>query len=248
MKQIIQIIFLFIVSISLSSCNKEEGKGGRASIEGNIQTSFYCAENGEFVSKTGGIGERVYISYGDNSSYDDDTRAGSNGYYKFDYLNKGTYRITVISECDTCASGMMEVSKTIDLEKKDEAVLEDLNINDYSNGACSGAGSGGMATATGSLEAIFIDNNNLDTLGTSALMDERVYLIYGDGKLHSDDERSSSDGSFQFTELRAGKYRVFAYSECLSCIEKITPVYQDFEIAEGELNVTIPKISVVDYK
>lgn len=248
MKQIIQLAFLFTVLISLLSCNKEEGRGGRASIEGYVKTSFYCAENGEFISKNGGIGERVYISYGDNSSYDDNIRAGSNGYYKFNYLNKGTYRITVISECDTCVSRMIEVSKTVDLEKKDEAVLEDINIIDYSNGACSGPGSGGMTTVTGSLEALYIDNNNLDTLGTSALMGERVYLVYGSGNTHSDDQRSSSDGTYQFTELRPGTYRVFAYSECLSCIEKITPVYQEFEITEGELNVTIPKISVVDYK
>jgi len=44
--------------------------------------------------------------------------------------------------------------------------------------------------------------------------EQRVYIIYGDGTYHDDNERAGADGRFRFPWLRKGSYTVYAVSEC----------------------------------
>ena len=164
-------------------------------------------------------------------------------------MNPGNYRITVLSECDTCATGQSEVTKSIEIGKKDKNIsVGEIGINLYNNNYCHGPGNGGSVTVKGNLEAYFINGNNNDTLGIGPLFNERVYLVYGEGTTHNDDVRSSSDGSFQFTELRPGRYRVYSYSDCVFCNNEIEAVYLNFEITNATGSVDLPKLRVVIIK
>lgn len=57
------------------------------------------------------------------------------------------------------------------------------------------------------------DNTTEDTTFTEGpIVDNRVYLIYGDDAFYSEDTRSDAEGNYQFRNLNRGDYTVFAYS------------------------------------
>lgn len=249
MKKLFKLILSITVLMAFQGCKKEAGPGGNANLNGNIYKNLYCSETGLITKTEGAVGSRVYITYGDGSQFDNSERSGVGGSYKFRFLNPGNYTITVISECDTCIGGESVVKEKVEIGKNDEDVnVTPIYIDDFSNGYCEGAGEGGSSTVTGTLEAIFVDENNLDTLSTQPLLDERVYLIYGEDNTHDDDVRSSADGTFQFKELRKGTYRLYAYSECLFCANGIEPTYLNFEILEDQSIVELPSLKVIIYK
>jgi hypothetical protein len=83
------------------SCNQDEGFGGSSSVEGYVYNVIHYNDNYSFMTDTvPALGKKVYISFGDDMSVGDNTDAGSDGYYRFDYLRKGSYRIYAYSETD----------------------------------------------------------------------------------------------------------------------------------------------------
>ena len=59
--------------------------------------------------------------------------------------------------------------------------------------------------------------------------DKNVYIIYGDKSTFYDNNISTSyDGNFEFRYLQKGKYSIFVYEDCATCLsgkkEKITSV------------------------
>lgn len=120
-----KIAFLLVVSASLfsfNSCKKVEGPGGSSTIKGTISiqktvggnTITYLAEE-----------EDVYLIYGtDNSFYDDDVKTSYDGTFEFKFLQKGTYKIFVYQDCNTCASGNEPVIKTIEIS--DNKSIQDI--------------------------------------------------------------------------------------------------------------------------
>ena len=128
-----------IISIALSSllfigllggCKKEEGIGGKAEIRGKVYAVEYDNNTGNPTGDEYYVPEaRVYIVYGDHEFYDDDTRTGPDGLYKFSWLRKGSYTIFVYSECPTCNGEFEVVSKTVEVkDKKDVVDVPTLNI------------------------------------------------------------------------------------------------------------------------
>ena len=45
------------------------------------------------------------------------------------------------------------------------------------------------------------------------LVDERVYLIYGDETFYSESVRTDANGNYQFKNLNRGDYTIYAFSE-----------------------------------
>lgn len=57
-------------------------------------------------------------------------------------------------------------------------------------------------------------NSDFSTLKSeSVLNDEYVYIVFEDGKGYGDRVKTSYDGSFAFTHLKVGKYKVYAYTK-----------------------------------
>lgn len=84
-------------------------------------------------------------------------------------------------------------------------------------------GVGGNCTLTGKVYAM--DYNGSGVLVSEYYApDERVFIIYGNDVIYSDEFRTNYDGSFRFENLFPGTYKVFAYSECDSCDAPDVPV------------------------
>ena len=245
-----------LIAFAFMACKKEPGTGGKTTLKGKLIGTYLCEDDGRtLAADIADPDERVYISYGATGALDDDIRTAPDGSFKFEYLQPGKYSIITYSECLTCPTGKEEVIQEIEIPKKeDELELETTNVVRITGRGCNvgvGAGKGGVAILKGKLIAIYIDDNEIrDTLGIVGQPDTRVYIIYGDGTTQSDDVRSSADGSFEFKELKAGNYTLYAMSECktLNCPSGLTQVSTSITIAATDTNVDAGELIVIDFR
>lgn len=119
MKQII--LGIGVLFFLLNSCAKE-GEGGTAALEGKIMVRLIKESSVgtlDTLTTYEAQDEKVFIVYGDNASFDDDSRTSFNGNYKFDYLYKGNYTIFAYSECiflvNSCPSENYAVIENIEI-------------------------------------------------------------------------------------------------------------------------------------
>jgi hypothetical protein len=64
--------------------------------------------------------------------------------------------------------------------------------------------------------SIDVDQQGNDKILTSetAIVNEKVYIIYGEGgEYHNDIEQTSADGNFQFTGLQKGIYSIYTFTK-----------------------------------
>ena len=113
----------------LTACTKDEGKGGKSTIRGKIFLQDYTALG--FLKDEYYPGEYpVYIIYGDEFSYGDDTKTHFDGSYSFEYLYPGTYTIYAYSKCRTCPGEREIISQEVTIAAGEEKVLEDIVVED----------------------------------------------------------------------------------------------------------------------
>lgn len=114
----------------LSACQKEPGEGGKAEIKGKVYAIEWDENTGQKVDSFYVAEARVYIVYGDHEAYDDDTRTGPDGLYKFSWLRKGEYTVFTYSECPTCPNGTEAVLETVEIgDRKESVEVPTLRVN-----------------------------------------------------------------------------------------------------------------------
>lgn len=93
-----KIIAVFAIGILFSSCKKEAGEGGNSILRGKVILREYTAFP-ILYTETEATDEDVFIVYGDDdNTIDDRTRTSFDGTYKFQFLNKGKYKIFAYTE------------------------------------------------------------------------------------------------------------------------------------------------------
>lgn len=128
MKKYIGIIAISVFFIA-TSCTKEPGEGGRASISGKVWVLDYNGNCSVLRDEYYGIDEEVYIIAGDDPSYFERVRTGPDGTFWFPYLRQGDYRVYALSE-DCEAPGeeeAIEVKVKI-TKRKQEIVTKDIVV------------------------------------------------------------------------------------------------------------------------
>jgi hypothetical protein len=125
MKKII--LLLFAICLITVSCTKEEGLGGKATIEGKVYVLDY---NQELTNKLGefyGADIDVFIIYGDDVIYSDDFKTNYDGSYRFTHLRPGKYSVFAYSEDTTGISetNIFPVFKDLEITDKSETVTVD---------------------------------------------------------------------------------------------------------------------------
>ncbi|MFN8288294.1 MAG: hypothetical protein U0V74_16175 [Chitinophagales bacterium] len=114
--------------VGVSSCAKDPGTGGLASISGRVYAYDYNTYN-ELVDSGYLADENVYISYGDHTTVDDNVKTNYNGEFKFEWLQKGDYSLWVYTKCDSCTLGQDYVMQKVTITKrKENAVLPEFVI------------------------------------------------------------------------------------------------------------------------
>lgn len=194
---VLSLLLLFV------GCNKDEGTGGTATIEGHIFKVFHDDDNFSFSADTlVAAQEDVFITYGDNNYFGDDVETNEEGLYRFRFLNPGTYTIFAYSEL---ASGeKIAEKKTVTLKRGETLHVDDLFIH-Y-----------GKAYQTsmikGWVKANYFDKNG-NVIRNSWAYDQRVYLQRLGEDYYIDDTRVGIDGTFYFQKLQTGSYVVYTFGQ-----------------------------------
>lgn len=129
LRSFIRIAAFSVIIIALfTSCSKQEGTGGLATIKGKV-LSYRYDRDGVLVD-SGYVGDiRVFISYGDNTWVDDDMRTSYTGEYAFQWLQKGDYKLWVVSDCPSCPENQQQdvIQVSVD-ERKGTVDVRDLKF------------------------------------------------------------------------------------------------------------------------
>src|SRR4051812_30437130 len=75
------------------------------------------------------------------------------------------------------------------------------------------AGEGGQATITGKVYVRQYNKTFTTFIGEYYAQGEDVYIIYGNETAVGNRVRTNYDGTYQFSFLRKGSYKVYAYSK-----------------------------------
>ncbi len=125
MKSILKFVALVIVgTFILSSCEKNPGEVGNASIIGSVWEKNYNLTFTELIGEYAAVEQDVYIVYGENVGFDDKTETDYLGNYRFNYLRPGHYTIFVYSEDSsmTTVNGEYAILKEIEITSSDEVL------------------------------------------------------------------------------------------------------------------------------
>ncbi len=104
-------------------------------------------------------------------------------------------------------------------------------------------GEGGRATITGKVFGTGFNAAGIE-IGEYYVADKRVFIVYGDDLVQSDDVRTHFDGSFAFEYLRKGTYTVYTYSDCAACVEGVELVSRTVEITEKQQVVELSDLLI----
>ncbi len=106
-------------------------------------------------------------------------------------------------------------------------------------------GEGGTSTITGK---VFCKNYNSTFTVLKEeyyIADEWVYIIYGDDKDYSDRVLTCYDGTYEFKNLRPGKYHIYSYSKDSTLqTQNAIGIVKDVEIKKNRQKVQVPDIEI----
>lgn len=216
-------LLILALSLFVASCNKDEGPGGTASIEGRL---FQIVHDDDHYPPTSdtilAVKHDVYLVYGNDTYFGDDTETDEDGSFRFQYLTPGSYTIYAYSEL---ASGeKIAVKRHITLHRGEHIQVEDLFVE---NGKAFGT-----SMIKGWVKATYFDKNG-NTIRSTWGYDQRVYIQRLGEEYHFNDTRVGLEGVYYFQKLLPGSYVIYAFSQYQD--ESLFPVFDTITISEPGL-------------
>ena len=123
-KTLLKTVCIFAICISFSSCKKGPGEGGRATIKGRVKIKSYNKEFTILKDEYYSQGENVYITYGDNTAVQENTKTSYDGTFEFPYLRKGKYKVFVVSKDSTSPdlTATISIIKEVEITAKKQTI------------------------------------------------------------------------------------------------------------------------------
>jgi hypothetical protein len=237
-------VFIFsIISLTLFSCSKDEGEGGKSSISGTISGSEISVSQAETIVITaiagGEIKNEDYLLLNTPSPAD-------NYVIWFRHTSELATAPNFLSRTLIQIDYSKVTSSNLDIALSIETAINALTgspftvsrDNDILTVSCNTKGE--VVDSDNGISKLIVDvttqGKNKITLQSGAFADEDVYIVYGDkDDIFDDNIKTNYDGTFKFTNLRKGTYKVFAYNKDESSVSNpLTPVSVSIEIGGNE--------------
>lgn len=212
-----RIVVFIIGCLLIISCEKQEGPGGKSSIEGTLMIKEYNRAFSLLLNEHPAQDKNVYINYGDADIIGDDMETSYTGKFRFSYLQPGEYTLWYYSD-DTVPGSQSEIvmEREIILENnqnKDLGQIYAYNTNKFDEGSGTICGKVYLINYKNTASAPYEESDIKDI---TRAQEEDVYLIYNDHQTYDKDVETNYDGEYCFTDLIQGKYRIYVYSEDLA--------------------------------
>ena len=211
----------------LASCNSHEGEGGTGVVRGHVKLVRHPSDDYQLnVDTINAAKTDVFIVYGDDDFYGDDTETNPDGLYQFEYLTPGNYTVFAYS---TLATGQkVAVTQTVNLTHGSVAEVPTIYIHDGK--------AYGTSVITGKVWAMYFHNS--EYRGEGWAYEHRVYLRKLGDTYHLDDVRVGVDGVFAFQKVQPGTYEVITYTQ--NAQEVPSPVIDTVAVQADEVLVMDP--------
>ncbi len=123
------LLLISCITMLISACTTLPGDGGTSEITGKVYVNEYNV-SGILFNSYYGAEVRVYIIYGDETSYDDEVKTNYDGTYKFPFLRKGKYQVYAYSDCISCDGGTAPVIQEIEITDNNASItVPDLVVD-----------------------------------------------------------------------------------------------------------------------
>lgn len=234
LQKIICVITITAIVLT-TSCNKEEGTGGEGSIKGVVVVKNYNSITKKIENSYPATDHDVFVIYGNNVSYGDKVSTNFDGTFEIKYLTDGRYKVFVYSEDTTGIAGKsIAVSKEAKISDGKTVSLDTFYIiNNFK-----------PEDATGQINGIiYLKEYDREFKYLQRIIpagDKDIYLSYAHNSKILDRVQSSFDGTFNFSELLNGDYKVFAFCD------NDTLQYSNTYKSSAVINVTQNKTTVAD--
>ena len=196
------ILAVMFMCFALSSCNNKEGEGGTGTVQGYVKLVHHPDDNYQLEADTLDAAQTdVFIVYGDEEFYGDDTETNPDGLYQFNYLTPGDYTVFAYSTLPT--GEKVAVSEKVTLERGKVAQVPTLYVHDGK--------AYGTSVITGKVWAWYF--HNTEWRGEGWAYEHRVYLRKLGDIYHFDDVRVGVGGVFAFQKVLPGTYEVITYTQ-----------------------------------
>ncbi len=245
------IIYTLAFSSILFSCTKPEGPGGSSTLQGQVVgqninlgrpeiidltvTSGQQIEHGDYFILNQANGNNFYFWFNNPTwvSNGDPQLAGRTGVsISFNYSDSDTtVANAVYNALVTNVSSQFQITKNGDMIR----LVSNSNVNipdpdDVTTSFLLDVGQQGQSDETGI---------------TTAITDERVYLIYGEGNQYHESTRTGADGKYAFDQLQNGNYQVYVLSKDLSTGEMTTTVLEKVSITDKNQVIEVPTLEII---
>ena len=239
----LQFIMLALMIQILTSCGKDEGFGGTASISGTITEGFYNDDLSMKVDSFPAVDEEVFIVFGTDATPGDRVITGPTGEFCFDYLYPGQYFIYYRSEdiIGTPVEKQWSVQQ-VDLERGENlnlGRLEKKSLLDFDEG---------RGTISGVLKKIkYVDESrwpNLVIEYEDFAHEHEVYLTYGDHEYYDVRVRSQENGYFEFSNLIPGHYKIITYKEDVTLVTEHVVLKFEVELEDMDDSHDLGEIEI----
>ena len=226
-------VFAGLLSLlMLASCNLHEGEGGTGTVRGYVKLVQHPDDDYQLATDTVNAAKTdVFIVYGDEDFYGDDTETNPDGLYQFEYLTPGKYTVFAYSTLPT--GEKVPVSETVTLERGSVAQVPTLYIHEGK--------AFGTAIIKGKVWGVYFHNNTYN--GEGWAYEHRVYLHRLGESYHLDDTRVGLNGVFAFQKVLPGTYEVITYSH--DAMEVPTPLIDTITVEAGQILEMTPDTTFV---
>jgi len=210
-------LFLFVgVLLALSyGCTQDEGFGGNCHVSGVLVEQFYNDDYSMLLSEQPAKDEDIYILFGEENSIGENSSTSYSGNFAFNYLWPGSYTIYYYApNPENPELGDVEQMIDIELKAGDEIDLGTLYLKstlDWNEGTSSISGTVMLTNYKNESEW-----PNLEIKDKTPAQEQEVYLTYGEHSFYDTRIRTQEDGTFVFSNLIKGDYKIVVYSEDVS--------------------------------
>lgn len=248
MKVLSKLSFILLVLL-FTSCNKE-GVGGTSSISGKVMGVDHDPGRVEITNVSFSHGNTV--EHGDywllNSPY-------TNAYFYIWYENPGwvsngdpgllgrtgvkvvfNYSDSNIDIATNTMNALDSITNAFDFQLTNDV----LTITNTTIGSCPDAED---VTSPFSFDVVQ-QGRDVTIMPAEAMIDYDVYIEYGDQLVHSDINKTSVDGTFQFTNLQKGNYEIYVLSKDTINGGQET-ISKSLEITTKKTNYTVDDFVIV---